>query len=54
MTNDDKVRKALVEAQKILAAYIEPGRRDAEETVSRLITMLDDEDLVRALREKRE
>jgi hypothetical protein len=37
------------EAGRIIAEYLEPGALGAEETLSRLIAVLDNEDLARAV-----
>jgi len=36
-------------ARRILGEYIEPGPRDAEQTVNRLLAVLDNDDVVKAL-----
>jgi hypothetical protein len=46
----DLVLLAIEDVRRILREYIEPGRtRDPAETVDRLLTTLDREDLVHAL-----
>ena len=34
---------------RVIGEYIEPGPRDAEETLARLIALLDSQDLARAI-----
>ena len=48
-TDRDRVIAALEAAQLILAEYIEPGGPAAELTVSRLLAVLDNDDLDAAL-----
>jgi hypothetical protein len=36
-------------ARRILGEYIEPGKRDAEVTIQRLLAVLDDNDFITAL-----
>ena len=43
---DRRVRR---EAGRIISEYIEPGPRDAEQTLTRLIAVLDTQDLARAI-----
>lgn len=49
MTPDERMRKALVEAQAILGKYIQPGKRDCESAVNELLKVLDDEELLAAI-----
>ncbi|MBM7486764.1 hypothetical protein ACVWWI_000121 [Bradyrhizobium sp. USDA 3686] len=50
----DRVARAVKEAQAILARYVEPGPRDAENTINDLLAVLDDERLVQAMEEEHE
>ena len=50
----DRVTRAVKEAQAILARYVEPGPRDAENTINDLLAVLDDERLVMAMEEEDE
>lgn|SRR4051812_25008942 len=50
----DRVTRAVKEAQAILARYVEPGPRDAENTINDLLAVLDDERLVQAMEEEDE
>jgi hypothetical protein len=47
--DQDMVLRAIEDARRILGEYIEPGSRDPMRTVERLLVVLDNEDLVRAL-----
>ena len=47
----DRVTRAVKEAQAILARYVEPGPRDAENTINDLLAVLDDERLIHAMEE---
>ena len=42
------LRKAVIDAQAVLAQYLEPGGIDAEEALDRLLVILDHEDVVEA------
>ena len=44
-----RVLRAIEDARRILGEYIEPGYRDPVRTIERLLLVLDNEDLVRAL-----
>jgi hypothetical protein len=44
------VMEAVRQAQAVLANYIEPGQRNAEKTLATLIAILDDPEVVRAMR----
>jgi hypothetical protein len=50
----DRVTRAVKEAQAILARYVEPGPRDAENTINDLLAVLDDERLAQAMEEEDE
>ena len=49
MGAEERVLRAVEQAQDLLARYVEPGPRDAEKTVNDLMTILDDSDLVEAV-----
>ena len=51
MNNPDQetVLRAIEDARRILGEYIEPGPRDATQTVERLLAVLDRNDVVHAL-----
>ncbi|WMT71106.1 hypothetical protein [Bradyrhizobium sp. Ash2021] len=51
MTDHDNIliHMALREAGKIIGQYLEPGPRDAERTINRLIAVLDTPELAAAL-----
>lgn len=49
MRDLDLVQQAISDAQAVLADYLEPGPRDAEAAMQRLIAILDRDDLVAAL-----
>jgi hypothetical protein len=49
MTDQERINEALREAGKIIAAYLAPGHRNAEQTINRLIAVLDTQELVAAL-----
>ena len=49
MSAEQTVLSAVQRAQEILAHYVEPGTRDAEQTINQLMTVLDDSDLVKAV-----
>jgi hypothetical protein len=55
MNPEKRVLLAIESAQNILARYIEPevGPHDAEATIDALLTVLDDKDVVAAVRELR-
>ncbi len=44
MTPQECVLDAVLRAQGILAEYIEPGRHDCEQTITRLFDIFDDRD----------
>ena len=54
MTDREVVIQAIEEAQRILAEYIEPGRRDAVATVKALLDVLDRREVVAALNRLKE
>jgi hypothetical protein len=49
MTDQEIVVLALRKANRIIAAYLEPGPHDADETITQLIAVLDNRDLDRAI-----
>ncbi|OMI06324.1 hypothetical protein BSN85_22925 [Bradyrhizobium brasilense] len=53
MDPEQRVAKALEDAQGILGRYVEPGPRDCEQTVNQLLDVLDDEAVVQALKDSR-
>ena len=53
MDPEQRVAKALEDAQGILAQYVEPGPRDCEQTINQLLDVLDDEAVVQALKDSK-
>jgi hypothetical protein len=51
MKPDKLVADAVEKAQRILAEYVEPGPRDCEVTINRLMDVLDDGQLIEAVDE---
>lgn len=49
MTDQQLLISAVREAGRIIAEYLEPSAQDSERTLSRLIAVLDNEDLACAL-----
>jgi hypothetical protein len=49
MRAEERVLRAVEQAQDVLARYVEPGPRDAEKTINDLMTILDHSDLVEAV-----
>jgi hypothetical protein len=49
MTDQELLISTLRDAGRIIGENIEPGPRDAEQTLSRLIAVLDSQDLARAI-----
>jgi hypothetical protein len=49
MRDIDLVEKTITEAQAVLHAYLQHGPRNAEQSMERLIEILDREDLAAAL-----
>ena len=47
--DQDTLVRAVEDARRILGEYIEPGPRDATQTVERLLAVLDRDELVHAL-----
>jgi hypothetical protein len=48
MRDIDIITKAMDDAQQVLHGYIEPGPRDAQQTLQRMIEILDRDDVVAA------
>ena len=46
MTDQELLVRAVREAQIVLAGYVEPGPRDAERTVNKLLMILDRTELI--------
>ncbi|MBW7974157.1 hypothetical protein [Bradyrhizobium sp. BR 10289] len=51
MDPERRVAKALEDAQGILARHVEPGPRNCEQTINRLLDVLDDGTVVQALKD---
>jgi hypothetical protein len=49
MTDQELLISTLRKAHQILGEYLEPGTRDADETITQLIAVLDTQDLARRL-----
>jgi len=49
VTDQERIIIALRDATEIIGDYLEPGPRDAEETINRLIAVLDTQELAAAL-----
>jgi hypothetical protein len=47
--DQDTLLRAVEDARRILGRYIEPGQRDAAQTVQSLLAVLDKDDVVHAL-----
>jgi hypothetical protein len=47
--DQETLLRAVEDARRILGEYIEPGQRDAAETVQHLLAVLDRNDVVHAL-----
>ena len=45
MTAAEKIEKAFDDAHVVIADYLEPGPRNAEETLDQLIRIIDDREL---------
>jgi hypothetical protein len=45
----ERIEKAFDDAHVVIAGYLEPGPRNAEETVHQLITILDNDELCEAI-----
>ncbi|WP_342739890.1 hypothetical protein [Bradyrhizobium sp. B117] len=53
MDPEQRVAKALEDAQGIRARYVEPGPRDREQTRNQLLDVLDDGAVVQALKDSK-
>jgi hypothetical protein len=53
MDPEQRVAKALEDAQGILARHVEPGPRDCEQAINKLLDVLDDEAVVQALKDSK-
>lgn len=53
MDPERRVARALEDAQGILARHVEPGPRNCEQTINRLLDVLDDEAVVQALKDSK-
>lgn len=53
MDPERRVVQALEDAQGILARHVEPGPRNCEQTINRLLDVLDDEAVVQALKDSK-
>jgi hypothetical protein len=51
MLAETQVTDAVERAQRILAEHIEPGQRDCDQTINRLLDVLDDGGLIEAVDE---
>jgi hypothetical protein len=49
MTDQQLLILTIREAGRIIAEHLEPGARNADETITRLISVLDNEELARAV-----
>ena len=49
LTSEETLRQAVRSALRELAAYVEPGLRDAHATIERLLEILDTEEVAAAL-----
>lgn len=49
MTDKEIMEAAIEEAQRVLTEYVEPGQRDCERTIGRLLAILDNKDLLAAV-----
>jgi hypothetical protein len=47
--DQDRINKAVTSAQKVLGEYIEPGPRDCEQTINKLLDVLDDQKVAEAV-----
>jgi hypothetical protein len=45
----ERIEKAFEDAQVVIADYLEPGPRNAEETLDQLIGIIDDRELYEAI-----
>ena len=49
MKDQDRINKAVTSAQKVLGEHIEPGPRDCEQTINKLLDVLDDQKVADAV-----
>ena len=49
MNREQKLRQAVRHAQRILAEHVQPGARDCEQTIDKLLHILDDSEVVAAV-----
>jgi hypothetical protein len=49
MTPAERIEKAFVDAHVVIGDYLQPGPRDAEETLNQLIRVIDDRELYDAI-----
>jgi hypothetical protein len=49
LTDQELLISTIHEAGRIIGEYIEPGPRDADETITQLIAVLDNQDLAGAI-----
>jgi hypothetical protein len=49
VTDQERILYAIRESRLILAQYIEPGPRDADETINQLLAILDHNDVVESV-----
>ena len=53
MDPEQRVAKALEDAQGILARHVEPGPRNCEQTINKLLEVLDDDVVLQALKDSK-
>jgi len=53
MDPERRVAKALEDAQGILARHVEPGPRNCEQTINKLLEVLDDDVVLQALKDSK-
>ena len=49
MKDQDRINQAVTSAQEVLGEYIEPGPRDCEQTINKLLDVLDDQKVAEAV-----
>ncbi len=49
MSPTEKIEKAFDDAHVVIANYLQPGPRDAEESMAEIIRVLDDPDIFNAI-----
>jgi hypothetical protein len=52
MTPAEQIEAAYNQAMAVIAEYLKPGQRDAEQTLNELIAILDQDDLCDAITEE--